>query len=567
MTSAILTDPAAAGISSERLQRVVSDLAALGRKLPGSESADAACRYIGAQLASFGVAHEVLEFDAFVSWPEKASLTIGDRVLPANGAAFTSPTQAGGLTAQVTRSLEPGELKGAFLLIDGLPRYDACMSAQRAGALGVVAVSHGPQRHYVQASPLWGAPTGPADLSLLPTVPAIQVSGDAAALLERAVADRTPVTMASDIRTGWRSAKQPVAEIEGREPGYILLGAHYCTWGDGATDNTAGVALLIELARLLKAQPKPRYGVKFAFWTGHEQGGYAGSSWYADTFHDSLYADAIAYLNVDIVGSRGGTTKALRNTTAELSEYVRHVLDATIGKQTPAEEEFVDRSVKRLDPYIDPRRSARNSDQSFSGIGLATAQVSAFLPAASPEHLHGSGLAWWWHTDQDTIEHMDADVLAVDTLIYRNLVAGLIDAPALPFKREAMAEDVLAGLRAYREAAPDLEDVARLTGFAERLAAALRNWAPSGADDALLLRLGRHLNPVLYHARSAFEFDLGRASRILPGLAPALTLNRLEPDAARMARVQLRQRANRIAHGLARAIELVEGATAGRSKT
>ncbi|MDX3810429.1 MAG: hypothetical protein QHC89_29080, partial [Bosea sp. (in: a-proteobacteria)] len=203
-----------------------------------------------------------------------------------------------------------------------------------------------------------------------------------------------------------------------------------------------------------------------------------------------------------------------------------------------------------------------NSDQSFSGIGLATAQVSAFLPAASPEHLHGSGLAWWWHTDQDTIEHMDAAVLAVDTLIYRNLVAGLIDAPALPFKPETMAEDVLAGLRAYREAAPGLDEIAHLTGLAERLATGLQGWKPSGADDLLLLRLGRHLNPVLYHARSAFEFDLGRASRILPGLAPALTLNRLEPDAARMARVLLRQRANRIAHGLGCAIELVESTTA-----
>ncbi len=562
MTSTILTDPAAAGISSERLQRIVVNLAALGRKLPGSERADAACRYISAQLASSDITQDVLEFDAFISWPEKASLTVGGQTLPANGAAFTASTQPGGLTGRVTRSLEPGELQGAFLLIDGLPRYDACMSAQRAGALGVIALSHGPQRHYVQASPLWGAPTGPADLALLPTVPAIQVSRDAAEIIERAVAAGTPVTMDSEIRTEWRPVKQPVAEIEGRESGYILLGAHYCTWGDGATDNTAGVALLIELARLLKQQPKPRYGVKFAFWTGHEQGGYAGSSWYADAFRDSLYNDAIAYLNVDIVGSRGGTTKALRNTTAELAAYVRQVLDATIGQQTPEEEEFVDRSVKRLDPYIDPRRSARNSDQSFSGIGLATAQVSAFLPAASPEHLHGSGLAWWWHTDQDTIEHMDAEILAVDTLIYRNLVAGLVDAPALPFRPATIAEDVLAGLRAYREAAPDCEDIARLTGLAERLTEALRGWHPTGADDPLLLRLGRHLNPVLYHARSAFEFDLGRASRILPGLALALTLARLEPDTARMARVQLRQRANRIAHGLSRAIELIEGRAA-----
>ncbi|MGO4404435.1 M28 family peptidase [Bosea sp. RAF48] len=556
MTLATLSDPAAAGISSERLKQTVATLAALGRKLPGSDSANAACRHICEQLTALGVSNEVLELDAFVSWPVSASLTVGNKVLPANGSAFT--TSANGLTGRVTRSLELEDLKGAFLLIDGLPRCDACISAQRAGALGVIAISHGPQRHYVQASPLWGAPTCPDDLALLPTVPAIQVSRDDAAVLEQAVAEGSQVTMASEIRTEWRAAKQPVAEIEGREPAYVLLGAHYCTWGDGATDNTAGVALLIELARLMKQLPKPRYGIKFAFWTGHEQGGYAGSSWYADAFRDSLYRDAIAYLNVDIVGSRGGTTKALRNTTAELADYVRQVLDGTVGKQTPEEEEFVDRSVKRLDPYIDPRRSARNSDQSFSGIGLATAQVSAFLPAASPEHLHGSGLAWWWHTDQDTIEHMDADVLAVDTLIYRNLVEGLVDAPALPFRPGAMVGDVLAGLRAYREAAPDLDDIARLTGLAERLADALANWTPTGADDRSLLRLGRHLNPVLYHARSAFEFDLGRASRILPGLAPVLTLNRLDADAYRMARVQLRQRANRIAHGLSEAIELVE---------
>ncbi len=561
MTFAIPTDPKAAGISTERLQATVAALSALGRKLPGSDSAATACRLICERLTSCGVANRLLELDAFVSWPVRASLAVDGTVLPANGSAFTA--SADSLTGRVTRSMEAGDLKGAFLAIDGLPRYDACISAQRAGALGVIAISHGPQRHYVQASPLWGAPTGPADLALLPSVPAIQVSRDAAAILEQAIASGSPVTMTSEIRTEWRAAQQPLGEIEGREPGYVLLGAHYCTWGDGATDNTAGVALLIELARLLKLQPKPRYGIKFAFWTGHEQGGYAGSSWYADAFRDSLHRDAIAYLNVDIVGSRGGTTKALRNTTAELADYVRQVLDGTVGKQTQEEEDFVDRSVKRLDPYIDPRRSARNSDQSFSGIGLATAQVSAFLPAASPEHLHGSGLAWWWHTDQDTIEHMDADVLAVDTLIYRNLVAGLIDAPALPFKPAAMAGDVLAGLRAYREAAPALDDIARLTGLAERLADALAGWTPTAGDDRLLLRLGRHLNPVLYHARSAFEFDLGRASRILPGLAPALTLDRLDADAARMARVQLRQRANRIAHGLSQAIELVEVARSG----
>jgi aminopeptidase YwaD len=565
MSDAILTDPAAAGISAERLHRMVADLAALGRKLPGSPAADQACAYIGERLAEFGLAQEVELFDSFTSWPERCSVMIDGVAIAANGVAFSTATPPGGLTAQIVEMGQGPEVKGAFVLVEGLPRYDACMAAQRAGALGLIAVSHGSQRHYVQASPVWGAPAGPQDLALLPAIPAVQVSRDDADLLRKAVAEAKPVTLNADIRREWRRAKLPTAGIPGREPFYILLGAHYCTWGDGATDNLAGVALLIELAQLFKQGPQPRYGLKFAFWSGHEQGGYAGSSWYADQFRQSLHDHAIAYLNVDIVGTRGGTTKALRNTTAELNAYARRVLDATIGIQAPEEEAFVEQALKRADKHIDPRRSARNSDQSFSGIGLASAQVSAFLPSASPEHLPGSGLAWWWHTDHDTIERFEAEVLAVDTLIYRNLLAGLVDAERLPFDCAAMAGDVLAGLRYYREVAPDLDELAQLSPLAEQLAAAI-GALPHPANAALSLRLGRHLNPILYHARSDFEFDLGRASRILPGLAPALTLAELPPDEARMARVVLRRRANRIAHGLSRAIELVEAALPGAGK-
>ena len=74
------------------------------------------------------------------------------------------------------------------------------------------------------------------------------------------------------------------------------------------------------------------------------------------------------------------------------------VLEATVGPLPPEEDEFVRRALKRQDKYIDPRRPARNSDQSFCGIGLSSAQVSAFLPAKSPDHMPNSGLPWWWQT-------------------------------------------------------------------------------------------------------------------------------------------------------------------------
>src|SRR5262245_16318424 len=93
--TSLFTDPAAAGISVERLHRMVADLAALGRKLPGSPAADQACAYIGERLAELGLSHDVELFDSFTSWPERCSVTIDGIAIAANGVAFSTATPPG----------------------------------------------------------------------------------------------------------------------------------------------------------------------------------------------------------------------------------------------------------------------------------------------------------------------------------------------------------------------------------------------------------------------------------------------------------------------------------------
>lgn len=556
-------DPAEVGIAPQRLAAIVAELCALGRKLPGSPEEAAACAIITRELAAAGVAHEVHEFDAFIGWPTRSAVTLlGDapRAIAATGVGMAAGTPPEGVMAPLADLAAGADVAGRIAVIDGLPRYDAALQAQRAGAVGVIAVSHGPERHYVQASPIWGAPTGPAELALLPAIPLVQVAQADGALLRAAAG--APVRLVAEARREWRRVRMPVAEIPGSSPHFVLLGAHYCTWGAGATDNLAAVAMLIELARLFAAGRRPRHGLRFAWWTGHEQGGYAGSSWYADHHWAELHENAIAYLNVDIVGVRGGTTKALRNTNAELDDFAAAVLEATVGPLPASEAGFVAHALRRLDKYVPPTRSARNSDQSFSGIGLSGTQVSAFLPAVSPEHMPASGLAWWWQTEEDTADRCDPAVLAVDTLIHHNLLSALTAAEVLPLDFTNTAEDVLASLREYAEAAPALEEIPWLHGLAEEVRAAAAALAARPVVDAaqrnaLLLRVARLLNPVLHHARSAYDYDLGRGSRMLPGLAPALGLAALDPDAARMARTGLRRAANRIAHALKDAAALL----------
>jgi len=79
-------------------------------------------------------------------------------------------------------------------------------------------------------------------------------------------------------------AEDVVAEIKGREKPeeVVLIGAHLDSWnsGTGAEDNGVNCALVIDLARqMAKLKLRPRRSIRFALFTGEEQGMW-GSSGY-----------------------------------------------------------------------------------------------------------------------------------------------------------------------------------------------------------------------------------------------------------------------------------------------
>lgn len=79
-----------------------------------------------------------------------------------------------------------------------------------------------------------------------------------------------------------------LADIPGSDPkaGYVMAGAHLDSWvaGDGASDNAAGSAMIMEAARILKTLGiKPKRTIRFALWAGEEQGLF-GSMAYVDQF-------------------------------------------------------------------------------------------------------------------------------------------------------------------------------------------------------------------------------------------------------------------------------------------
>lgn len=72
-------------------------------------------------------------------------------------------------------------------------------------------------------------------------------------------------------------ANNVIADLPGSDPkaGFVMAGAHLDSWAasDGATDNAAGSAVIMEAARILKAiGAKPKRTIRFALWSGEEQG-------------------------------------------------------------------------------------------------------------------------------------------------------------------------------------------------------------------------------------------------------------------------------------------------------
>jgi carboxypeptidase Q len=67
------------------------------------------------------------------------------------------------------------------------------------------------------------------------------------------------------------------ADIPGSDPaaGYVMAGAHLDSWvaGDGAADNGAGSAVVMEAARILASlNVRPKRTIRFALWAGEEEG-------------------------------------------------------------------------------------------------------------------------------------------------------------------------------------------------------------------------------------------------------------------------------------------------------
>lgn len=539
------------------------------RRDTGGPGEDKMVSYIVDTLERDGVPVITHEHDAFLSYPRRATLeVVGPEQLEISCLthSFATSTDPAGLTGDLTFLADKDMTQGAgkIVLVDGLAMPIEVLEASQSGVAALIFANADWYKHNMIVTTLWGGSPTPSQVSRLPRLPVLTVSHDDGKKL-KGLLNRGPVTLklTTQVETGWKRVKLPEVVIPGTSDGedFILVGGHYCSWEVGVTDNSTGVAALLELARLLwKNKENLARTVKIAWWPGHSHGRYAGSTWYADTFFDDLAKYCVAYHNIDSPGVKGATKYILRHTSAEIEGFGRQAI-----------EQF----TEQRDPEV--HRPSRAADQSFLANGIPSCSLYSFLPDGHSDRkpwTGGCAGAWWWHTEHDTRDKSDTNILVKDTKLSLGFISGLATAETYPFDFHRLAVETKTFIDKVAEASAPHLDMSNTQRLAELLVSSTAELnsklATQGKKNLkktnqTLTQLARTLIPLVYTTEGRFTHDAAditpmmstHASSMYPGLNKAFGMKAAEgTDEHGFLLTQLRRQLNRFNDSLEEGILL-----------
>mgnify|MGYP001426515009 FL=1 len=125
------------------------------------------------------------------------------------------------------------------------------------------------------------------------SVPIVAVTPEHYNRMYRILRRGIPVSLEVEVRNSHGTSVEQASNVLGEIPGtdlaqeVVMMGAHFDTWhaSPNASDNTSGVAVVLEAARILKAiGAEPRRTIRVALWSGEEQGLYGSRAYVREHF-------------------------------------------------------------------------------------------------------------------------------------------------------------------------------------------------------------------------------------------------------------------------------------------
>ena len=466
------------------------------------------------------------------------------------------------LFGDAVKSVEDAKAKvrGKIVVTESFANPANTQLFEEWGACGIIAVNPGANIHWGICTTVWGTPDLD-DLPRRPSIPVVAVNNpDGQKIIELAKKGESG-TIVSDLREGWFMQKLPVVDIPGAEQPekFVLLHGHLDSWEVGVGDNATGNAAKLELARVLwNNRDKLKRSVRIAWWPGHSTGRYAGSTWFSDAFAIDLDENCVAQINCDSPGCRWATSYHKTTVMAETEALALKAIADVGGRHGKG------------------NRPHQAGDYSFNNIGISSYFM---LSSTMPDDLRaeknyyavsGCGGNIGWHTEDDTLEIADKDILMTDMKIYLLAVWRNANADILPYDWRATAAEFLATIDTYRKAAGDRFDLTPSHQAASELAGALdgfygaieKNAIDAGEANDAITELARILVPVNFVRTPRFRHDPAYTTPRLPTIATAEELDDFDDYQIGFARTQLMRGQNRLIAALREAKRRVERATA-----
>ena len=289
----------------------------VGGRVTGTSQSHAASELILAALKKAG--YESAHFEEFAiesAWqrgpasgeilsPVPFSLHIGSfGWVPGTNGRVETPVIDLGSPPSNDLSSKSERLTGAAVLVDvheigktpaQVMRAAIAEQLARAGAVAMLIPSDKSGRMlYTSAYALY--PRAP--------LPILSIGKEDTALLRRLLR-RGPVRIALNVNNSFEkpryAERNVIADLPGENPEEVtMLGAHFDSWdpAQGADDNGSGVAAVLESARILKSLGvKPKTTIRFAFFSGEEEGNLGSRAYVAQ--HKAELGKLRAFLLMD----------------------------------------------------------------------------------------------------------------------------------------------------------------------------------------------------------------------------------------------------------------------------
>ena len=259
----------------------------------------------------------------------------------------------------------------------------------------------------------------------LPTeIPFIAMSRDAGDIFEALVINATEpasIELFIDVTNDQeRTIYVPCGKIDGKTSEVIIAGAHHDTvyQGQGAVDDSSGVATVLEMARqlaeIVNQTGKPERTIQFCTWGGEEEGLWGSRAYVAD-MQSNLRNNLRLYLNFDMnhvdadFQNRGNSLTLFTNNGNDY-DHINRIVDLYTSEKPEIANKYQIRTSLLDGDRGDANEMPCNSDYCpfIYELGGKTGRAVS---------CYGGG-AWEYHTYLDTMDRFNEESLHVSGTIY-----------------------------------------------------------------------------------------------------------------------------------------------------